>query len=110
MAQYVAIQRRVAGVVLLSGALPLEMLGLEAWPAGVPVQIHYTLDDPFRRQEWIDALVAKIEAAGAPVEVFDYPGNGHLFTDASLPSEHDPDAAALLWKRVIGCCSTASAE
>ena len=110
MAEYVATQRRVGGVVLLSAALPLEMLGVDAWPAGVPVQIHYTLDDPFRRQEWIDALVAQIEAAGAPVEVFDYPGSGHLFTDASLPSEHDPEAAALLWKHVTGFCSAASAD
>ncbi len=110
MAEYVAIQRRVAGAVLLSGALSLEMLGVKAWPAGVPVQIHYTLDDRFRRQEWIDSLVAKIEAAGALVEVFDYPGSGHLFTDASLPKEHDPRAAGLLWKRVLAFCSTASAD
>ena len=110
MAEYVATQRPVAGVVLLSGALPLEMLGVEAWPTGVPVQIHYALGDPFRQQEWIDALAAEIEAAGAPVEVFDYPGSGHLFTDASLPTEHDPDAAALLWKRVLAFCSSASGD
>ena len=110
MAEHVATQRRVAGAVLLSGTLPLEMLGVDAWPAGVPVQIHYTLDDPLRRQEWIDALLAKIEAAAAPVEVFDYPGSGHLFTDASLPTEHDPAAAELLWKRVLAFCSTASPE
>lgn len=104
MAEYVATQRRVAGAVLLSGALPLAMLDVDAWPAGVPVQIHYALDDPNRRQKWVDALVESIEAAGAPLEVFDYPGRGHLFTDASLPDEYDPTAAEVLWERVLAFC------
>jgi dienelactone hydrolase len=105
MAEYVAAQRRVAGVVMLSGVLPLEMLGVSKWPAGVPAQIHYTADDPFRGQEEIDAVTAAIRAAGAPLEVFDYPGGGHLFTDASLPDEYDPDATAVLWQRVLDFCS-----
>lgn len=104
MAEYVATQRRVSGAVLLSGTLPLSMIGVDNWPAGVPVQIHYALDDPNRVQEWIDALVERIEAARAPLEVFDYPGRGHLFTDASLPGEYDPAAAELLWTRVLAFC------
>ena len=104
MAEYVATQRRVGGAVLLSGALPLSMIGVGAWPAGVPVQTHYTLDDPNRVQDWIDALVERIAAAGAPVEVYDYPGRGHLFTDASLPEEYDAAAAELLWTRVLEFC------
>ncbi|MGI8808742.1 MAG: dienelactone hydrolase family protein [Acidimicrobiales bacterium] len=104
MAEYVATQRRVSGVVLLSGALPLAMLDVEAWPTGVPVQIHYTVDDPNRRQEWIDALVERVEAASAPVDVWDYPGRGHLFTDASLAKEYDPESAELLWSRVLAFC------
>ncbi|HVF14423.1 MAG TPA: dienelactone hydrolase family protein, partial [Acidimicrobiales bacterium] len=68
MAEYVATQRRVGGAVLLSGALPLSMIGVDDWSAGVPVQIHYALDDPNRLQAWIDALVERIEAAGAPLE------------------------------------------
>jgi dienelactone hydrolase len=101
MAEYVATQRRVAGVAMLSGALPLEMIGAEGWPAGVPAQIHYTANDPFRRQEWIDAVAASVRGAGAPLDVFDYPGLGHLFTDPSRPGEHQPDAAALLWQRLL---------
>jgi hypothetical protein len=42
MSEHVATQRRVTGVVMLSGALPLERLGAHAWPPGVPGQIHYT--------------------------------------------------------------------
>jgi dienelactone hydrolase len=53
MAEYVATVRPVAGVLMLSGALPPAMLGAEAWPAGVPAQIHYAVGDPGRPQEWI---------------------------------------------------------
>jgi hypothetical protein len=53
---------------MLSGALPLDVLGVDSWPVGVPAQIRYTVDDPFRRQEDIDALVFKIQASGSPVD------------------------------------------
>jgi len=104
MAEWVATQRPVAGVVLCSAALPLEMLGVEAWPAGVPAQIHYTVDDPFRQDEWVQTLAGSVAAAGGPVERFDYPGAGHLFTDASLPGEYDRESAELLWQRVYAFC------
>ena len=106
MAEYVATQRPVVGVLMLSGALPLDMLGASEWPAGVPAQIHYALRDPFRRQEWIDAVADAIRSAGAPLEAFDYPGEGHLFTDASLPDEYDAENAETLWHRVLRFCST----
>ncbi len=101
VAEFVAAQRPddVRAAVLLSGALPLDLLGL-SWPGGVPVQIHYTLDDPFRSQDWLDRTVTAIRESGSDVEVFDYPGSGHLFTDASLVEEFQPEEAALLWERV----------
>ncbi|WP_286218550.1 dienelactone hydrolase family protein [Paraoerskovia sediminicola] len=105
MAEYVATRREVSGVVMLAGALDLAMIGVEAWPAGVPAQIHYTVDDPFRSQAGIDAVVASVRASGASVETFDYPGRGHLFTDPSLPDEHDPESAELLWSRVLSFCA-----
>lgn len=104
MSEYVASQCPVSGVLMLSGAMPLDMLGVESWPAGVPVQIHYTVGDPFRRQEGIDALVSQIRASGSSVESFDYDGSGHLFTDASLPVEYDGQATELLWQRVLTFC------
>lgn len=107
MSEHVATVRSVGGVVMLSGALPLDMIGGDAWPAGVPAQIHYTVGDPFRRTDWIEAVAAQVRAAGAAVEVFDYPGSGHLFTDQSLPAEYDQQAADLLWSRVLPFCATA---
>lgn len=106
MAEFVATQRNVAGVLMFSGALDLSMLGVDAWPAGVPAQIHYALDDPFRSQDAIDAVAQLVRASGAPVEVFDYPGAGHLFTDSSLPAEFDAEAAKLLWSRVLPFCAS----
>ena len=110
MAEHVATQRACAGVVLVSGALPLAVLGSAAWRAGTAAQIHGTRGDPFRRQEWLDALVTDIRSAGSSVEIFDYPGSGHLFTDPSLPAEHDPQAAAALWERVEAFCRRATAR
>jgi dienelactone hydrolase len=108
MAEYVATRRPVSGVLLLSGALPLDMLGAQSWPAGVPAQIHCTTRDPFRRQEGIDTLISQIRVSGSPVEVFDYDGAGHLFTDPSLPSEYDAVAAELLWQRALAFCQRTS--
>lgn len=101
MAEYVGTQRSCGGVLMLSGALPLEILGVQGWPSDVPAQIHYTSGDPFRRQEWVDALTSSIRSAGAPLEIYDYPGHGHLFTDPSLPAEYQPAEAELLWQRVL---------
>ena len=72
----------------------------DAWPAGVPVQIHgMDADEFFAGEGDIDAareLVASTDQA----ELFVYPGDQHLFVDRSLPS-YDADAAALLTKRVL---------
>ena len=105
MAEFVATRRPVRGVLMLSGALDLRMIGVEAWPTGVPAQIHYTADDPFRDQAGIDAVAAQMGSAGAALEIFDYPGAGHLFTDPSRPDEYDARAAELLWSRVLPFCA-----
>jgi dienelactone hydrolase len=107
MAEYIATQRRCSRVLLMSGALPVKMLDASGWPQEVPVQIHYMTNDPRRRQEWVDAYIEEVRDADALVELFDYPGSGHLFTDASLPNEYDADAAELLWSRALVFCRSA---
>ena len=106
MSEYVATRRKVAGVIMLSGVLSLDTLGVPTWPAGVPAQIHYTIDDPFRQEESIDAVAEAIRSSGGSVDIFDYPGNGHLFTDASLLLEFDAASTELLWQRVLDFCAT----
>ncbi len=44
MATFVACNRNVERLILCSGALRLQVIGIEHWPAGMPVQLHYTLD------------------------------------------------------------------
>jgi dienelactone hydrolase len=87
--------------ILLHAALPLRVMGLETWPASVPVQVHFMRGDPFRDQAEIDGMEADVRAAGAPFELFEYAGAGHLFTDPSLPAEYDRAAAETLWGRVL---------
>jgi dienelactone hydrolase len=102
MAVHVATQRTVSGVLMIAGALPASAFGADAqWPTGVPAQTHATLDDPWREQDMTDQAVLEVAAAGSTLEVFDYPGAGHLFTDASLPAEYDPVGTELLWSRVL---------
>jgi dienelactone hydrolase len=72
----------------------------EAWPAGVPVQVHGMDADPFFADEGdLDAARALVDSAER-AELFLYPGKEHLFVDSSLPS-YDQDAAALLTRRVL---------
>jgi dienelactone hydrolase len=106
MAEFVATQRAVSRVVLMSGALPLAVLGAGAWPSGVAVQLHYAAADPHRIEEWVAAFSADVTASGAPLELhLDYPVAGHLFTDPTLPDEYDAAAAELLTERVLGFCA-----
>src|ERR687895_709312 len=64
MAEYVATQRSCGGALLVAGALPLAVLEVDAWPAGVPVQVHPTQGDPKHSAEWLDAFAADVRRAG----------------------------------------------
>jgi len=89
-------QRRpgARGLVLLHAAIPLDLFG--PWPDGLAVQIHTAEDD-----EDGDVDVAReVEAAVDGAELFVYPGDAHLFTDASLDA-YDPAATRLVTERVL---------
>ena len=88
------------GALLFHSCFPVSEFG-EAWPAGVPVQVHGMEGDPFFAEEGGDldaarALVDSTERA----ELFLYPGEEHLFADSSQPS-YDQAAAVLLTRRVL---------
>ena len=102
MAVHVATQRTVSGVLMVAGVIPVSAFGHDVrWPAGVPTQTHSTLADPWREKEELDQTVRDVEAGGGTIEVFDYPGSGHLFTDPTLPAEYDPVANETFWRRVL---------
>jgi len=85
------------GAVLMSGCLPVSEFG-DAWPEGVPVQVHGKEGDPFFEEDLVAAR-ALVESAGG-AELFRYPGEEHLFADSSLPA-YDPAATKLLIERVL---------
>ena len=102
MAVHVATRRTVSGVLMMSGAIPVSAFGDgRRWPAGVPAQTHSTVGDPWREQEENDQAIRDIEAGGGAIEVYDYPGSGHLFSDPTLPAEYDPAATEVLWGRAL---------
>ena len=85
--------------LLVSASVPPAEFG-SSWPVDVPVQVHGMDADPFFVGEGdIDAARELVESA-AQGELFLYPGDQHLFADASLPSHH-ADAAALFTQRVL---------
>lgn len=88
------------GCLLFHAALPLNTLGIEKWPSGVPVQVHYASKDPWKNQQFIDQLSNSIHQSGASYEYFEYPCTVHLFTDPDLP-DYDRKSTELLWQRVI---------
>lgn len=87
------------GALLFYSAVPMSEFG-DAWPKGVPVQVHGMDADPYFVDEGdIDAARAIVESA-EDGELFLYQGDQHYFADSSLPS-YRPDAAALLRQRVL---------
>ena len=86
--------------VLLHSCVPPSEFG-SPWPDGLPAQIHIMDRDPEALPPNGDLEAAR-ELAGSVdgVELFLYPGDGHLFADNSLPG-YDEEAAALLKQRVL---------
>ena len=87
------------GALLFYSFIPISEFG-QAWPKGVPVQVHGMDADPiFVGEGDIDAARALVEEA-EDGELFLYPGDQHYFADNSLPS-YDAEATALLLQRVL---------
>ncbi|MEV2242435.1 dienelactone hydrolase family protein [Micromonospora sp. NPDC049891] len=84
------------GALLMDSCLPVAEFG-ETWPEGVPVQIHGKEGDEFFDEDLPAARQLADSTANA--ELFVYPGDQHLFADASLDA-YDPEASALLMARV----------
>ena len=101
------------GAVLMHGAVPVEGLreffGVDRWPEGVPVQVHYAADDPWvEAEEEVAPLGDAVRGAGAAFEAHTYPGSGHLFTDPDRP-EYDRASSEAMWRRVLAFLALADA-
>jgi dienelactone hydrolase len=90
------------GALLMYSCLPVSEFG-DAWPEGLPVQVHGKDTDPFFLED-LDAARALVDSTER-AELFIYPGKEHLFADSSL-GDYDPSAAKLLMERVLGFLET----
>ena len=88
------------GAVLMHSAIPSEELGVESWPAGVPVQVHYAAGDPWVEVEEVEGLADDVRRAGAVFEEHTYPGSDHQFADPDLPG-YDQASSGRMWRRVL---------
>jgi len=77
------------GIVSVQAAITPTDLGLPAWPAGVPLQLHHSPGDPWQPDDEVAALVAAVP--DELLELHEYPGTEHLFMDPDLEVS---DAAA----------------
>ncbi|MFF7331096.1 dienelactone hydrolase family protein [Streptomyces sp. NPDC090306] len=98
----------VRGALLFHSCLPVAEFG-DAWPQGVPVQVHGMEDDELFVAEG-DLDAARALAASTPdAELFLYPGSAHLFADPSLPA-YDAPSAALLLERTLAFLAAVDAD
>ncbi|MDX3852849.1 dienelactone hydrolase family protein [Streptomyces sp. AK02-01A] len=63
----------------------------------LPVQLHVADPDPFETHDWLTAWYLRMGQVGADVEIYRYPGAGHLYTDPELP-DYDEAAAEETWR------------
>jgi dienelactone hydrolase len=87
------------GALLFHACAPISEFG-GVWPADVPVQIHAMDADPFFVGEGDIDAARELVASAPHTELFLYPGDQHLFADASLAS-YDAGTAAMLMGRVM---------
>lgn len=85
------------GALLIYGVVPYTEFG-DAWPESVPVQIHAMENDAWFLED-MDSARALADSTDV-AELFLYPGDKHLFADAST-SDYEPEAARLLMERVL---------
>jgi dienelactone hydrolase len=74
--------------------------GADGVRRGLPAQLHIAEPDAYQPAAEVAAWERAMTEAGASVQVFRYPGAGHLFTDPGTPDENGP-AAALAWQRSL---------
>jgi dienelactone hydrolase len=86
------------------GAIPAEELndlfGVERWPEGVPVRVHYAAGDLWVEAGKVAGLGEVVRGAGAAFEEHAYLGSGHLFADPDLPG-YDLAPSETMWRRVL---------
>jgi dienelactone hydrolase len=73
------------GALLLHACIPVSEFG-DAWPLGVPVQIHAMDRDPFFTDDGDQDAARALVSSSTDSSLFLYSGDRHLFMDPWLPS------------------------
>ncbi|WP_434588587.1 dienelactone hydrolase family protein [Streptomyces sp. A5-4] len=93
---------KARGLLLLHGTSDIAQ---DASAPDLPVQLHVADPDPFEPNDWLNAWYLQMRRIGTDVEVYRYPGAGHLYTDPELP-DFDAESADLTWKVALGFLAT----
>ncbi|XKH55836.1 dienelactone hydrolase family protein [Citricoccus nitrophenolicus] len=81
--------------IAISAALPVDHFAPH-WPAGVALDLHLKSSDPWGE----DDLPVAWRLAGDVAELYEYPGDQHLFTEHGH-SDFDPAATNLVLSRTL---------
>ena len=77
------------GCVMMHAAIPIQMMGIAAWPKDVPAQFFATKNDP-----WVEEYQMQMVRESIPhLEEHWYEGDQHLFADAGF-TDYLPEAAS----------------
>ncbi|MFS0698039.1 dienelactone hydrolase family protein [Streptomyces nitrosporeus] len=93
---------KARGLLLLHGTSDIAP---NATVEELPVQLHVADPDAFESPDWLNSWYLQMRRTGADVEIYRYPGAGHLYTDPDLP-DFDKAAADLTWKVSLGFLAT----
>ncbi|MFK0153950.1 dienelactone hydrolase family protein [Streptomyces sp. NPDC090499] len=93
---------RARGLLLLHGTSDIAP---SASVDELPVQLHVAEPDAFETDDWLSAWYLQMGRVGADVEIYRYPGAGHLYTDPGLP-DYDEEAAEATWRVALGFLDT----
>jgi dienelactone hydrolase len=89
---------KASGLLLLHGTSDMaENTAVDE----LPVQLHVADPDPFEPGDWLNSWYLQMRRAGADVEIYRYPGAGHLYTDPQLP-DYDEASAEQTWRTALG--------
>ncbi|MBB3592143.1 dienelactone hydrolase [Rhizobium sp. BK529] len=86
---------QAAGILLLHGIAEIPTNARE----GIPLQVHLAEPDEFTPADEVTPWRAHAARANIGLEMFLYPGVGHLYTDPSLP-DYEAKASEATWSRV----------
>ncbi|MFH8987380.1 dienelactone hydrolase family protein [Streptomyces sp. NPDC017940] len=89
---------KARGLLLLHGTSDIAE---NASVADLPVQLHVAEPDAFETDDWLSAWYLRMGRAGADVEIYRYPGAGHVYTDPDL-DDYDAEAAEATWRTALG--------